>query len=175
VTEHTRRLAPGPAPRGRPRLDPVDAAIVAALLDDGRLSNVALARRVGIAESTCIGRVRALRERGVIRGFVADVDLACLGLVVQAMVAVRLTGHLRSDVEAFADEVAALPGVLAVHNISGADDFLVHVAADGPDALRDFVLDNLTGRPGVTHVETSLIFQTSRGANLVPSRPRIGR
>ncbi len=149
-------------------LDDVDAAIVAALVADGRMSNVALAQRVGIAESTCVGRLRSLRSRGVIRGFSAEVDLARLGLGVQAMVAIRFSGHLREDVEAFATEVARLPGVIATYNISGANDFLVHVAARSPDALRDFVLDNLTGRHGVVHAETSLIFQINRGSNVVP-------
>ncbi len=165
-----RHLTPGPPPRPRPALDPIDTAIVAALVEDGRLSNVALARRVGIAESTCIGRVRSLRERGAIRRFTAEIDLAGLGLGVQAMVAVRFSGHLRQDVEAFAAEVSRLPGVVAVHNVSGANDYLVHVAAASSAALRDFVLDNLTGRSGVVHAETSLIFQTTPGSNLVPGR-----
>ena len=91
-----------------------------------------------------------------------------LGLGVQAMVAIRFSGHLREDVEAFATDVARLPGVIATYNISGANDFLVHVAARSPDALRDFVLDNLTGRHGVVHAETSLIFQVNRGSNVVP-------
>lgn len=171
MPQDARQLTPGPAPRQVPRLDAIDIAIVAALVEDGRVSNVALAHRVGLAESTCIGRVRSLRDRGVIRAFTAQVDLAWFGLSVQAMVAVRFAGHLRRDVEAFAVQVAALPGVIAVHNISGADDFLVHVAASGPDALRDFVLDNITGRTGVAHVETSLIFQTTLGGQVVPSRP----
>ncbi|MFZ0157503.1 MAG: Lrp/AsnC family transcriptional regulator [Kineosporiaceae bacterium] len=168
MPKEARPLTRGPAPRTPPLLDEVDTAIVAALVEDGRMSNVALAHRVGLAESTCIGRLRSLRSRGVIRGFSAEVDLARLGLGVQAMVAIRFSGHLREDVEAFAREVAQLPGVIATYNISGANDFLVHVAAPGPDTLRDFVLDNLTGRQGVVHAETSLIFQVNRGTAVVP-------
>ena len=57
--------------------------------------------------------------------------------------------------------------MIATYNISGANDFLVHVAAPTPEALRDFVLDNLTGRPGVVHAETSLVFHVNRGADVL--------
>ena len=153
-------LTPGPAPHLPPPLDEVDRAIVAALVVDGRISNAALARQVGIAESTCVGRVRSLRERGVITGIHAAVDLARLGRPLQAVVASRLAGHDRDQVEAFGEEMAALPGVLSALNISGADDFLVHLSAESPDQLRDLVLDHISSRPGVSHVQTSLIFRS---------------
>jgi DNA-binding Lrp family transcriptional regulator len=148
-------------------LDEVDRRLVAELLRDGRTPNVVLARAAGIAESTCLARVRALRERGIITGVTAEVDLARVGLPVQAMVAISFSGHLRADVDAFAEEVSQLAGVIATYNISGANDFLVHVAARTPEALRDFVLDNLTGRPGVVHAETSLVFHVNRGTNVL--------
>ncbi|WP_035939764.1 Lrp/AsnC family transcriptional regulator [Knoellia aerolata] len=160
-------LTPGPAPTTPPLLDDVDRALVQALVDDGRISNAALARRLGIAESTCVGRVRALRERGVVTGIHAAVDHAHLGRPLQAVVAIRLAGHDRAQVEAFGDEMASLPGVLAAFNISGADDFLVHVSAQSPDQLRDFVLDNIASRPGVSHVQTSLVFRAHPGRVVV--------
>lgn len=155
--------SPGPAPRSRPVLDEVDQTLVGLLVRDGRATNVELARGAGISESACLARVRALRERGILTGVTADVDLARLGLPVQAMVAIRFSGHLRADVDAFAEEVTALPGVVAAYNISGANDFLVHVASASPEDLRDFVLDNLAGRRGVVHAETSLVFHATRG------------
>ncbi len=161
--------APGPAPRARPVLDEVDRLIVAQLLRDGRTPNVRLARAAGIAESTALARVRALRERGIVTGVTAEVDLARVGLPVQAMVAIRFSGHLRADVDAFAEEVTRLAGVIATYNISGGNDFLVHVAAPTPEQLRDFVLDNLTGRPGVVHAETSLVFHVNRGTDILGS------
>lgn len=153
-------LTPGPAPTVPPLLDDVDRAIVDALVVDGRISNAALARQVGVAESTCVGRVRSLRERGIITGFHASIDLARVGRPLQAVVAIRLAGHDRGQVDAFGEEMAALPGVLSALNISGADDFLVHLCAESPDQLRDFVLDNISSRPGVSHVHTSLIFRS---------------
>ncbi|HET8600390.1 MAG TPA: Lrp/AsnC family transcriptional regulator, partial [Segeticoccus sp.] len=158
------RRPPGPAPTPRPRgLDEVDALLVELLARDGRSPNTVLARAAGIAESTCIARVRALRERGVIRGIHADIDPAALGRPVQAMVAVRFGGHQRDHFEQFRAEVPALPGVLATFHLSGATDYLVHVAAESSDALRDFVLDHLTNRPGVVHAETSLVFEALPG------------
>lgn len=156
-------LTPGPAPTAPPLLDEVDRALVNVLVSDGRISNASLAREVGIAESTCVGRVRALRDRGVITGFHATLDAAKMGRPLQAVIAIGLSGHDRAQVEAFGDEMASLPGVLAAFNISGADDFLVHVSAESPDQLRDFVLDNVSSRPGVSHVQTSLIFRAHTG------------
>jgi DNA-binding Lrp family transcriptional regulator len=166
----TSPLVPGPDPRPRPLIDAIDTALVTALAEDGRQSNAALARRVGIAESTCADRVRGLRDRGVVRGIHADIDPAAVGLGVEAMVALRFGGHRREQVEVFRDDVVEVPGVLAVYNTSGANDYLVHVAAAGADALRNLVLDHLANRAGVVHVETSLIFEATRGrAPLVPS------
>ncbi len=87
------------------------------------MPNNALAERVGIAPSTCLGRVRGLRERGVIRGYHADIDPAALGRPIQAMIAVRLQSHARGQIGEFAAGVAKLPEVLNVYFLAGADDF----------------------------------------------------
>ncbi len=110
-------------------LDDVDRHIVRELARDARTPNNALAERVGIAPSTCLGRVRSLRERGVIRGYHADVDPAALGRPLQAMIAVRLQGHARGHIRSFVAGVAGLPEVLNVFFLAGKDDFLLHVAA----------------------------------------------
>ena len=144
-------------------LDEVDRALLALLEADGRMSNARLARESGIAESTCLSRVRTLRERGVIRGVHADVDPATVGRGVEAIVAVRFAGHARADIEEFTDAVPDLPGVVALFHVSGGTDFLVHVAQPTAGDLRDFVLDHLTTRPGVAHAETALVFDSRRG------------
>ena len=84
-------------------LDRTDRAIVALLQHDSRLSNKELAARVGIAQSTCSERVRRLERSGVFAGFHAEVDLAQLGVGLQAMIAVRLQRHETSQVERFRD------------------------------------------------------------------------
>ena len=147
-------------------LDDVDRRILAVLADDARTPNNALAEAAGIAASTCLGRVRALRESGVIRGYHADIDPAALGRPIQAMIAVRLQAHARGHMTEFAARMAELPEVLNVFFLGGADDFLVHIAATGTDSLRDFVVVHLGGNPDVALTETNLIFDHIRAAHL---------
>jgi DNA-binding Lrp family transcriptional regulator len=142
-------------------LDDIDRHIVHEMARDARIANNALAERVGIAPSTCLGRVRSLRERGVIRGYHADVDPAALGRPLQAMIAVRLQSHARSRIRAFVADVAGLPEVLNVFFLAGKDDFLLHVAAASTASLRDFV-ETLSSNGDVSYTETSLIFEHIR-------------
>jgi DNA-binding Lrp family transcriptional regulator len=130
------------------------------------MPNNALADAVGIAPSTCLGRVRAMRESGVIRGYYADIDPAALGRPIQAMIAVRLQAHARGHMTEFVAKVARLPEVLNVFFLGGTDDFLVHIAATGTDNLRDFVVVNLSGNPDVALTETNLIFDHVRAGLL---------
>jgi DNA-binding Lrp family transcriptional regulator len=151
----------------RPVVDQVDVRILAALVEDARLPNNALAARGGVAPTTCLGGVRALRERGVVRGYHADVDPAAFGRPIQAMIAVRLQSNARSHIPAFMTKIAQLPEVLNVYFLGGANDFLVHIAATGTENLRDFVVVNLSGNPDVALTETNLIFEHVRGRGAV--------
>jgi DNA-binding Lrp family transcriptional regulator len=147
----------------RPGVDAVDSRILSALVEDARLPNNAVAARAGVAPSTCLARMRALRERGVIRGYHADVDPAAFGRPIQAMIAVRLQSNARSHIPAFMSKIAQLPEVLNVYFLGGANDFFVHIAATGTENLRDFVVVNLSGNPDVALTETNLIFEHVRG------------
>ncbi|GAA2518858.1 Lrp/AsnC family transcriptional regulator [Pilimelia columellifera] len=147
-------------------LDAVDRHLVSLLSANSRTPNATLAAAVGVAPSTCLARVRALRERGVLRGFHAEVDQAALGRPLQAMVAVRLAAHSRDQVARFRALAPTLPGVIGVFHVSGATDYLLHVAVADAGALRDFVMDELISLPEVAHAETSLIFEHLRGASL---------
>jgi DNA-binding Lrp family transcriptional regulator len=142
-------------------LDEIDRRIVLELARDARMPNNTLADRAGIAPSTCLGRVRSLRERGVIRGYHADVDQAALGRPLQAMIAVRLQSTARSHIRTFVGEVARQPEVLNVFFLAGKDDFLLHVAAGSTEDLRDFV-EKLSSNTDVAYTETSLIFEHVR-------------
>jgi DNA-binding Lrp family transcriptional regulator len=153
-------------PKDFPPLDDVDRAILEALSVDARLPNNRLAERVGVAPSTCLARVRALRAAGVVHGFHAEIDLAALGRPLQAMIAVRLTVHAREQIEAFTAAVRALPGVLSVFHMTGQTDYLVWVAAADAQDLREFVVDHLATHPAVAHAETSLIYEHVRGPGI---------
>jgi DNA-binding Lrp family transcriptional regulator len=144
-------------------LDDIDERILDALRRQGRLPNNALAEKVGVAASTCLSRVRALVDRGVIAGFHAEVDPAWLGRPIQAMIAVRLRGDARGAINDFSDRMAAMAEVLNVYFLAGADDFHIHVAARDPDDLRMFVVEHLSSAPEVALTETNLIFEHKRG------------
>jgi DNA-binding Lrp family transcriptional regulator len=146
----------------RAELDEIDRRLLRELVADARIPNNALAERVGIAPSTCLGRVRALRASGVIRGYHADVDPAALGRPIQAMISVRLQSHARGHIPDFMAKIATLPEVLNVFFLGGADDFHVHIAATSTDNLREFVVVNLSGDPDVALTETNLIFDHIR-------------
>ncbi len=145
-----------------PPLDDVDHRILRALASNARLPNNALADLAGVAPSTCLARVRALRERGVIRGYHADIDPAALGRPLQAMIAVRLQMHARGHISEFMARIARMPEVMNVFFLGGVNDFLVHVAAASTENLREIVLENLSGNPDVALTETSIIFEHVR-------------
>jgi DNA-binding Lrp family transcriptional regulator len=147
---------------------PKDAILIGLLQRNARISNKELARAAGIAESTCLERVRGLQQRGIIRGFHADVDPAALGRAVRALISVRLQPKTTQSVLEFTRQVLAAPGTLNVWTISGADDFLVEVAAPDVDALRTFVLDVITARHDVADSRTALVYEHHAGAPLQP-------
>ncbi len=105
-------------------LDDLDRQILSGVARQRPARNAALASRTGIAESTCIHRVRALRDSGVISGFHAEVDLGALGLPMQAVVKVRLGTHNRDEVNRFHATLSAIPGVLTIFHVAGEDDYL---------------------------------------------------
>jgi DNA-binding Lrp family transcriptional regulator len=147
------------------QIDDVDRRILTALHADARMSNNALAELVGIAPSTCHGRVRRLQELGVIRGFYADIDPAAIGLNLQAMISVTLQSNARGKIRSFIQHIRARRQVMDVYFLAGADDFILHVAARDTDDLRSFVVENLNADADVAGTQTSLIFEHLRGAS----------
>jgi DNA-binding Lrp family transcriptional regulator len=146
-------------------IDAIDRRILTALHADARMSNNSLAELVGIAPSTCHGRVRRLQELGVIRGFYADIDPAALGLNLQAMISVSLQSNARGKILSFIQHIRRKPQVMDVYFLAGADDFILHVAARDTDDLRSFVVENLNADADVAGTQTSLIFEHLRGAS----------
>jgi DNA-binding Lrp family transcriptional regulator len=140
----------------------LDAAIVQALQEDGRQTNRDLAERLEIAQSTCLERVRALRKRGVITGFHAEVDLPSLGRPIQALINVRLHPKVREAVDGFREYVTKLPETVAIFVVSGGDDFIVQVAVRDTSHLRDFVLDHVARHRNIADLRTSLVYDHIR-------------
>ncbi len=151
-------------PQSRHEIAPIDREILDVLRRDARTPNNAVAAQVGIAPSTCLGRVRRLEESGAILGYHADVDLEACGTPLQAMIAVRLRAGARHQLRAFTDSMRSRPEVISVYFVAGNEDFLVHVAVRDTAALRDFVLEQLSATPQVAATQTNLIFEQVRGA-----------
>lgn len=148
--------------------DRIDHLILAALQKNGRISYKELAALTGVAPSTCLERVRNLRRRGHIRGFHAEVDLPSLGRKLQAMIAIRFRTHTRDMVDPFVNYLLSLPETLALFNVTGDDDYLLHVAVADADHLRTFVLDRLGTRPEVDHLRTAVVYQHMRKRVIEP-------
>ena len=150
-------------------LDELDQALLAALQNDARQTNRELAAAVGVSPSTSLERVRGLRERGVIKGYLVDVDLPAIGRGVQALIAVRIRPPSRRHIEAFRQWVSRLPETIGVFVVSGSEDFLIHVAVPDNNSLYSFVIDRLTERPEVADVRTSVVYEHIRNPRISPA------
>ncbi len=139
-------------------MDRTDRALIGLLQEDARRSNKELAAAAGIAPSTCSERMRRLERLGVFAGFHASVEPSVLGIGLRALIAVRLRRHGADEVERFRNQALALPEVVTVSHVSGANDFLVHVVVSSADHLRELAVSSFTSWTEVAHIETSLVF-----------------
>lgn len=144
------------------RVDEIDLAILAELKDDARVANNVLAARVGLAPSTCLGRVKALSRSGVIRGYTTDIDEKLLGVTVKAMISIVVAANARDRLLASAKTLGELPEVKDVYVLGGTPDLLVHVATRGIDELRQFVATHLGANRAFSSTQTAIIFEHLR-------------
>ena len=149
-------------------LDQTDRRILNILQDDGGISNVELARRVGLAPATTLERVRKLRQQEIIDRTVALVDPAKVGKSTLAYVQVSLTQHGAERVEAFRRAVEKLPQVMECYHISGDSDFLLKIVAQDIGAYESFLLHEFSGIPGVARIHTSFVLSTVKHRTQVP-------
>jgi DNA-binding Lrp family transcriptional regulator len=145
-------------------LDRLDEQILWELSRDARIPNVELARRLHVAPSTTLARVRALRDSGVLVSAHAQVDWAAVGLAIQAVIAVRLRAEGRGHALEFSQRVVEYPSVVNLFYIGGAEDFLIHVACTSTAQLRDFVTNKLSMDPSVASTQTHIVFDHLVGA-----------
>ncbi|WP_045387008.1 Lrp/AsnC family transcriptional regulator [Falsirhodobacter sp. alg1] len=150
------------------KLDPIDRQILAELQADGRMTNVELARRVGISAPPCLRRVRALEEAGYICGYHADVNPRELGFEVQVFAMVRLHSQAERDLSAFEEHCRSLPLVRECHMLNGEIDFILKCVAPDLSTFQTFLTQSLTSATNVASVKTSLVI---RGAKDEPGVP----
>ncbi|HET9678993.1 MAG TPA: Lrp/AsnC family transcriptional regulator [Gammaproteobacteria bacterium] len=148
-----------------PNFDETDLLLLRELRNNARISNKALAARADIAPSTCLARVQRLEKSGVIIGYHAELNPVAIGIGIQAMIAVQLEKHVRKLLESLQEYLLQEEEVLTVYQLTGKDDFLVHVAVRDTDDLHNYVL-RLVDRPEITRVETHLIYEQNRHPSL---------
>lgn len=152
-------------------LDATDWRILKELQADGRMTNIALANRIGLSAPPCLRRVRALEEAGLISGYAALLDEASLGYPLTAFAMVRLHNQAEADLRAFENRILGWPLVREAHMLSGESDFMLKCIARDLTSFQNFVLDDLTASPNVASVKT---FLTIRRAKREPGIPISG-
>jgi len=151
-----------------PALDGTDIAILALLQEEGRMSNVDLARRVGLTAPPCLRRVRALEESGLIRAYHAELNGPGLGYTIMVFAMVSLKSQAEADLKAFEDHVATLPEVRECHMLNGEIDFILKVVARDLQSFQQFLTSKLTSASNVASVKTSLTIRTSKNEPGIP-------
>jgi DNA-binding Lrp family transcriptional regulator len=150
------------------RLDEIDRKILAELQADGRMTNVELAKRVGISAPPCLRRVRTLEEAGFIRGYHAQVNPRELGFEVQVFAMVGLMSQAEADLSAFEARCRTWPLVRECHMLNGEVDFILKCVAPDLSSFQSFLTEDLTAADNVASVKTSLVI---RGAKDEPGVP----
>jgi len=148
--------------------DSIDRKILSELQADGRMTNVELARRVGISAPPCLRRVRALEESGFIRGYHADVDARKLGFEVQVFAMVGLVSQAEADLSAFEERCRNWPLVRECHMLNGEVDFMLKCVAPDLSTFQRFLTEELTAAENVASVKTSLVIRCAKDLPGVP-------
>lgn len=152
-------------------LDRIDHNILALLQEEGRMTNVELADRVGLTAPPCLRRVRALEEAGVIRGYHAALDAVKLGYPITVFAMVSLRSQAEHDLAAFETHVAAIPEIRECHMLNGEIDFILKIVAGDLNAFQRILTTHLTPAPNVASVKTSLTIRTAKADPGIPVSP----
>ncbi|MGB0900315.1 Lrp/AsnC family transcriptional regulator [Halocynthiibacter sp.] len=150
------------------KLDEIDRKILAELQADGRMTNVELAKRVGISAPPCLRRVRTLEDAGYIRGYHADVNSRDLGFEVQVFAMVGLVSQAEADLSVFEGKCRDWPLVRECHMLNGEVDFLLKCVAPDLSTFQSFLTEQLTSAENVASVKTSLVIRCAKDVPGVP-------
>ncbi|MGU9961954.1 MAG: Lrp/AsnC family transcriptional regulator [Candidatus Puniceispirillales bacterium WSBS_2018_MAG_OTU23] len=153
------------------KLDDVDRRILKYLQDDGRMTNVELASRIGISAPPCLRRVRALEQHNIIRGYHAGLNPEALGYSVMVFAFVGLLSQAEVDLQEFESLVGKWPEVRECHMLVGETDFMLKIVAHDWDHFQQFLTSKLTSARNVSHVKTALAIRTNKDEPGVPIDP----
>ncbi|WP_114521998.1 Lrp/AsnC family transcriptional regulator [Altererythrobacter sp. ZODW24] len=149
-------------------LDSIDRRLLSELQDEGRITNVELAQRVGLTAPPCLRRVRALEDAGVIQGYHAELDASHLGFAITVFAMVSLKSQAEDALREFEDHMNGLPEVREVHMLNGEIDFILKIVSRDLQSFQEFLTSKLTPAPNVDSVKTSLTIRTSKHEPGVP-------
>ncbi|MBC2777786.1 Lrp/AsnC family transcriptional regulator [Parasphingopyxis marina] len=151
-----------------PALDDIDRLILSTLQDEGRITNVELARRAGLTAPPCLRRVRALEEAGAIESYHAKLNPRALGYGITVFAMVSLKSQAEDDLRSFEQHITTLSLVRECHMLNGEIDFILKIVARDLQHFQDFLTSSLTTIPNVESVKTSLTIRTSKALPGVP-------
>ena len=149
-------------------LDSIDRMLLAELQAEGRVTNVDLAKRVGLTAPPCLRRVRSLEEDGVIKGYHAELDASKLGFAITVFAMVSLKSQAEEDLRAFENHIKGLPEVRECHMLNGEIDFILKIVSKDLQSFQEFLTSKLTPAPNVASVKTSLTIRTAKNEPGVP-------
>ncbi len=138
-------------------IDQFDEKLLRSLQRNARATSFELADAIGLSPSSCQRRQRELEQRGIVRGYRAEIDPAALGQAFTVFAAVRLQRHERGEVQAFQKAVVQLPEVLEAHHIAGAFDYLLRIAVADLASYETFHADRLTALPGLANITSYVV------------------
>ena len=150
------------------KFDKIDLQILKDLQEEGRLTNVELAKRAGISAPPCLRRVRSLEKSGTIKGYYAQINPQQLGFGVVVYAQVSLHSHADEDLKAFEEQVQSWPLVRECHMLTGDADYLLRIVANDWDTYQEFVSTQLTRTKNVKHLKSELVL---RAVKLLPGIP----
>jgi Lrp/AsnC family leucine-responsive transcriptional regulator len=149
-------------------MDNYDKNILKHLQEDGRMSNLLLAERIHLSAPQTLRRVRSLEEQGVIRGYVAQVSAASIGLAVMAFVSLSLDREQFRNVREVERNIMAFPDIIECHTISGDFDYLLKVVAPDLKSLSQFLTDSLMQVPGVATLRSMICMEEIKPVSSLP-------
>ena len=149
-------------------LDTLDRRIMAALQEDGRLSNVDLAQQVHLSPSPCLARVKRLENTGVISRYVALLNPAAIGLGVSVFIQVRLEKQVERSLESFERAISERSEVMECYLMTGQSDYMLRVVVPDVPALEHFIVDFLSRVPGVGNIQSSFALKQVKYKTALP-------
>ncbi len=148
------------------KLDDIDLRILTILYRNADITNKELAAQIGIAPSTCLERVKRMKQNGVIKNAFIDINFNSIGGNIEAIAAIKLQPYSERIVNQLRDDLLKLPEIISLYHMGGNFDYFIHMSVKDSEHLRQFVFNAITSREEVTTVETSLIFEHSRSGVL---------